>query len=860
MSEYSIGPPSPDDIARELREYYQYGYKPVYREAIIFTDGIVNYDLDCNGITSVKRIFDIQRVIGTKNGTRYEFIQNVDYALYDSDSDGYFDQLTWDLGGNRPDDATTFFVYYRYIVDPLPITDFSEGSVTNTIFIEAPSLLLYNIWLKLDDIAKNSFIDSASGRELDELGRLVGVTRNEAQRTTGYITLSRPASLSSGEITIPTGARFSTNATAELPAIEFETTVVSVILNGATTAYVNDATHDDYGKEWISVQSIIPGTVNNINANTIKKNISASTAITTISNPSFFNTSDEQIIGTGTQQVFTLQHSADTNGLVDKDNDGLALNITNEKIYGWLNQPSSSQVIDVTLSSTWGAVGNPARCTIYGNDGTYDISETLEFEATQNETTIATFRWVYYVTFVSNTETGIGSRTVTIESGVAGTDLITTWGGSGKNVTRIDGGWTSLNALDEHSYYQYADITFTETDSSINTAAGDFTTEDLEAGDYITISGSANNDGTYSIYSVVATKIIVNEAIIDESAGATITIRETTNITVYINASGSWVEDANSSWALQTADVGYDTARTWMKYKAGAADWLSDHGSDSTICQKNIRFAYTPAADQYSVSDNKLSLQYGLASGAYGWADYAWSNQFQDGSDTEEDNPYRLRIKNGLTASAKCTLEAIESAVLAVDGIVGVTVDDSSTDPSIDVGTIKVFAWPASGILTAAKKSEVTAAVEASRAAGISATVSSPTPLYFVITIDVYVSSESGYDTDDVAASCEDAISIWLNEHTISQDLLKSDLIRALEEVVGVYFVDIDSLAVSAYNQPSSASVATTPDPPYASWTWSGGSWPDGSGNIITIPTGYIAKPDTTAPNVIDVTASYYSV
>lgn len=862
MSEYSIGPPSPDDIADELREFYQYGYKPVYKEAIVFSTGTTEYDLDCDGITTTKKVHDIQQVVGTKDGTQHTFVENVDYSLYDSDADDYLDQITWDVGGDVPDDTTTFYVYYRYVVAPLPINDFSDGSLTKTIFVEAPALLLHNIWLKLDEIAKDSFIDSASGQALDELGKMIGISRNEATRSTGYITLARPASLSSGEITIPVGARFSTNATAELPAIEFETTVTSVILNTATNASVNDAIHSDDGQEWIPVQSVIPGVINNVNADTIKRNISANTAITTINNPSAFDTFDEQITGTGTQQAFTLQHPADTSGLVDKDSDGLAFNVTNEQIYGWLDQPGSSQVIDVTLAGgAW-----TGRCTIYGNDGANDISEVLDFDASSNETTTADFRWVFYVTFVSTTETGIGDRTVTIESGVAGTDLITTWGGTDKNVIRIDGGWTSLNALndgataiDEHSYFSYTDVTFTASDSSLNTSGGDWDSKDIEIGDYITVSGTDFNDGTYSVLTVTTAKITVNESITDESAGDTVILKETTNFTVEMNTGSGWVEETDGDWTLEIADVGYDALRTYMTYTTGASGWLTDHGSDSNVGQKNVRFNYVPVSDQYSVSDNVLSLEYGFASGAYGLIDYRFSNPMQDGSDTERDSPLRLRIKSGITVSAKGTLEAIESAVLEVDGIAGVTVDDHSTDTSIDVGEIMVFAWLASGLLPAAKKSEVTAAVEATRAAGISATISSPTPLYFEIAIDVYVSSESGYDTAVVALACEDVISFWLNAHTISEDLLKSDLVATLEEVSGVYFVDIDTLAVDAYTLPSSGSPAT--DEPYTGgWSWIDGEWPDGSGNIITLPTGYIAKPDTTAPNVIAVTAAYYSV
>jgi uncharacterized phage protein gp47/JayE len=867
MSEYTINPPNPDDIAEELEDLYRYGYKPVYKEALVFSTGTTEYDLSCDDITTMKKIYDIQSIVGTLNGTRHDFIENVDFSLYDSTSDGYFDQLTWDLGGDTPDTTTMFYVYYRYIVNPLPITDFSDGSVTKSLFVEAPSLLLYNVWLKLDEIAKNSFIDSASGQELDELGKLVGVTRNEAISSTGHITLTRPSNLTTGEISIPVGARVSTNPAPEIPAIEFETTVASTIINGATVAKVSNAIHPDYDQTWVAVQSVIPGVSNNVNANSIRRNVSANSVISIIDNPPTFDTYDEEIVGTGTKQLFILQHTADTNGLVDKDNDGLAFNITDEKTYGWLNQFASVDQVWVTVSASWGAVGNPARCTIYGNDGTYDISETLEFEASTSEYTSADFRWIYYVTFVSPTETGLGDRTVTIEpyaSGVGGTDILTTWGGVGHNITRVDGGWTSLNVLDEHSHFSLADISFSAVDNSINTAGGSFTaTGDLEIGDYITVSGSTQNDGTYSVLTVIASKITVNETLITdaESGTPTIVIKETTNITVHIetSASSGWVEETDGNWSRQTADVGYDTARTWLKYKTGATDWATDHGSDDYVGQKNVKFDYVPESDQYSVDENKLSLEYGFASGAYGWLDYTFNNTIQDGSDTEEDAPYKVRIKSGITAAAKGTLDAIESAVLGIDGIVGVTVDDHSTDSSIEVGHIKVFAWPASGLLSAAQRSEVESVVDVTRAAGISATVSSPTPMYFAITIDVYVSSDSGYDTAIVATACDSAISTWLALHSISQNMLKSDLIATLNAVTGVYFVDIDTLVVSGYLQVSSGSVATIPDPPYSSWTWSGGTWPDGSGNIILIPTGYIAKPDTTAPNIIEVTAAYYS-
>lgn len=854
MADYNIDYPSPDNIATQLEEHLRYGYKPKYREEFVFNSGTDTYDLACSG-ESTKKVYDIMRVEGTLDGTRYTFIQNIDYTLYDSDSDGYFDQISWAVAGDDPDDGTKFYVDYRYVTEASGLTDFSAGSLTRTIFIEAPSLLFYDLWRSLNDTARNSFIDSASGRELDELGRIVSVVRNEATRTTGYVTLTRPANLTSGVISVPVGVRVSTIGSSVQPAVEFESTVASEITDGTTPAKVSDSEHDDYQKHWIAVQSVIPGEPNNVSASSIIRNVSVSSVVTTINNPPTFDTSDEELTGTGTKQVFTLKHTADTDGFVDKDSDGKAVEVTNEQSYGWLDQPASSNYVGIILSgAAW-----TGRVTVYGNDGSYDISKTCVFDASNSESTDPiTFRWVYYITFISDTETGIGDRTVTIESPPAGTDILTTWGGSGKNITRVDGGWTSLNALDDHSYYQATDISFTASTKAITTGGSvTFTDQDLGIGDYITVDGSDDNDGIYTVAAVTATVITVNETLVDEVLGDTITIKETTNITVYMDTGSGWTEEDDTGWSRQEASVGYDTARTWMKYVTGPSGWLTDHGSDSTVGQKNVKFEYVPESDMHSVSGNSAEFEYPPAADSILKVDYTFENLFQDGADTEIDDSYRNRIRSGVTASAKGTLEAIRSAVLAVDGVTGCTVDDHSTDATIDVGKIQVFAWGASGLLTAAKKAEVTAAVENTRAAGIQATVSSPTPMYFAVTITVFVASDSGYSTSTVKTDCEAAISNWLEGHTISEDLKKSDLIAALEAVSGMYFVDIDAMTIKGYDQVTSADPSI--DPPYTNdWDWTT-TWPDGSGNIIILPTGYIAKPDTTSPNVIDVTASYYS-
>jgi len=66
------------------------------------------------------------------------------------------------------------------------------------------------------------------------------------------------------------------------------------------------------------------------------------------------------------------------------------------------------------------------------------------------------------------------------------------------------------------------DISFAAADSSINSTTTDLALG-LSVGRYIRVTGSANNDGWYSVASISsANKIIVNEAVADEAAGASI--------------------------------------------------------------------------------------------------------------------------------------------------------------------------------------------------------------------------------------------------------------------------------------------------------------------------------------------------
>jgi len=779
MSEYQIpNLRTTEEIKSQMLDQIVSGYRPVWEEAITYASGTDVYTLYCDN-TDPKKAYDILRVVGIMDGIETTFTFQADYILADQTGDGYYDSISWSPTGDDPDDGTVFYVDYRYLIVASGLTDVSGGSVLSTI-IDACALQIRLVELKLNDVARDSFIDSADGLELDELGEIVGVTRNDAVSTAGYVTMSRPANLTSGIVTIPVGTQISTIGASGTSAVTFETTVAAQMANTETDAKVSDATHDDYEKKWIAVQAINPGISGNVSSDAIIRNVNANTVITNITNPSNFDASDESVTGTGTAQVFTLAHSVDSSGFVDKDADGKAIEVANEDVRGWMSQPLSAGEVRVTISpDTW--VGTVTIVGYSSADGDL-ISDTITVPGAAGPYDSAgiDFTYIYYITF-SGASGGLDTRTVRIQCPRTAGYIVGNTTGQAVG-DRVDSGFTALYA----------------------------------------------NDDAYD--------------------------------TIYVYDSGSWGSDQRASWTRNemTNISAYD--RTHFSYTAGLASWESTYGSDGT---KKLRFGYVPMATagsgkatQYSVDGDALELLWPLYDASDLLMDYTWNNQFVDGSDVEVDDNYKIRIKSGVTASAKGTLAALRSAVLSVDGIAGTTVDDYSTDASISVGEVEIFAWSAAGVLSAAKESEVIAAVELARAAGIQVTVDGPIPVYIAIGMTVNVPQDEGYVLATVETDVEAAMISWINSFSVGDDIHESELITIVEAVDGVSYVDMTSITVEGYDDPSDAGVADYPphdSSPWWDWDSATGGW-----NVIAVNSGYIVKADTDATGTeMDVTAQY---
>lgn len=122
-----------------------------------------------DGSTSTKYVYHLDKapidqvdsVVGTSGDRRQTFEQGVDYAVVDSNGDGSDDAVDFSIGGDDPDEDTTFEVTYvsesilsRYVSAHDEEMDTFEGDIQAVI--------------------ESRQIDRASGKDLDRIGALFG--------------------------------------------------------------------------------------------------------------------------------------------------------------------------------------------------------------------------------------------------------------------------------------------------------------------------------------------------------------------------------------------------------------------------------------------------------------------------------------------------------------------------------------------------------------------------------------------------------------------------------------------------------------------------------------------------------------
>jgi len=178
------------------------------------------------------------QVFGQANKTYRRFLRSTDYLVADDFS------IQWKArqdgtpaaGAIWPDDGTTFYANFEYQVPggavPL-LTDRNPGSVVRLLaesFAREDAVLSRQI----EAVYLAGFVETATGRDLDQIAVLVGATRRTATFAAGSVVFGR-STPAPADVFIPAGTRVSTS---QPPPAIFETMVPQTLRRGNLTVEV----------------------------------------------------------------------------------------------------------------------------------------------------------------------------------------------------------------------------------------------------------------------------------------------------------------------------------------------------------------------------------------------------------------------------------------------------------------------------------------------------------------------------------------------------------------------------------------------------------------------------------------------
>lgn len=168
------------------------------------------------------------RVYGVVDSAYRRFRLNTDYELADGavrwrrNPDG-----TPARDAVLPDEGTPFYASYEVEGTVRLLTDRNPGSVTR-LLAESFAREYAVLSRQMESIYRAGFLDTAGGRDLDQIAALVGTRRRRRLSATGTVLFGRTTP-APADINIPAGTRLST---IEPPPLSFETSEDAVLQRG----------------------------------------------------------------------------------------------------------------------------------------------------------------------------------------------------------------------------------------------------------------------------------------------------------------------------------------------------------------------------------------------------------------------------------------------------------------------------------------------------------------------------------------------------------------------------------------------------------------------------------------------------
>ena len=178
------------------------------------------------------------KVFGQVEATFHRFVRDRDFTLVGGNvvdwkikPDG-----TPEADATLPDLGTAFFVNYDHRgpggVAPI-LTDRNPGSVVR-LLTESFAREYAVLSLQLEAVYRAGFLDTAAGRDLDQLVALLGLERRDRTFAAGTVVMSR-FTPSPADIFVPEGTRLATN---QPPLVEFETSEDRTLHRGSLSLEV----------------------------------------------------------------------------------------------------------------------------------------------------------------------------------------------------------------------------------------------------------------------------------------------------------------------------------------------------------------------------------------------------------------------------------------------------------------------------------------------------------------------------------------------------------------------------------------------------------------------------------------------
>ncbi len=172
--------------------------------------GVVNepivFDVKSNVYPLSASAQGIRSITGTDDqGAHHSFQPKIDFTF-----DSVKNAVIWQDSGIKPKDETTFYVDYYRPNSNSPITDTNVGSVARTLS-EAIGREIATVYQEINLAYQSAFIDTATGKSLDFVVAILGVTRKTKDFAVGSVTLFRDLTQQNqGSITIPQGVEMAT--------------------------------------------------------------------------------------------------------------------------------------------------------------------------------------------------------------------------------------------------------------------------------------------------------------------------------------------------------------------------------------------------------------------------------------------------------------------------------------------------------------------------------------------------------------------------------------------------------------------------------------------------------------------------